>query len=112
MVGLFSFSSSLKNKSMTLGYRRLKHNDSSKGLKTSILKGHEFHYSTLVNNREKPIMTQKNPGKKPDVHDGYRHKNCLATYTHIYWGNSRAWLKYILRLIALQSDVKHQARKR
>jgi len=111
MVGLFNFSTSLKNKTMTLGYRRLKLSDSSKEIKSAILMGHEFHYSTLVNNREKPIMIQKFPGKRPDIHDGYRRKNCIATYTHIYWGNSKAWLKYILQLTALQSDINLKTRK-
>jgi len=92
MVGLFNFSTTLQNKSMTLGYRRLKYKDAVKEVKTQILKGHEFHYSRLANNREKPIMTQAISRKEQDIQDGFRHKNCLATYTHIYWASSKAWL--------------------
>ena len=92
MVGIFNYSTSLKNKSMTLGYRRLKHTSST----GPTLKGHEFHYSKLIKNRENPIMVQKNTGKTLDIFDGYRRKNCLATYSHIYWGNSKKYLQNLL----------------
>lgn len=97
MAGIFDFSTTLKNKRMTLGYRKLSFNPSSIARKKILLRGHEFHFSVFQDNRETPIMTQNADGKIPAVKDGYRHRNCFALYSHIYWGSSPDWLQFVLR---------------
>jgi len=96
MVGLFKFSTTLNPKKMTLGYRVLSFRPPLHPEKKLTLKGHEFHFSSLVSNKEIPRMIHQNPNHAPEVRDGYVFKNCLALYSHIYWGSSPAWLKFIL----------------
>lgn len=97
MAGLFDFSTTIQKKKMTLGYRKLSFQPNGIREKTLILKGHEFHYSSFVHNREKPRMVQRTQGKGFGIRDGYRFKNCFALYSHIYWGSSPDWLKFILK---------------
>ncbi len=43
---------------------------------------------------------QNSTGKKNvEVMDGYVYKNCFAFYSHIYFGSSTEWLKFILNKI-------------
>ncbi len=91
MTGIFNFSTTLKPKKLTLGYRHLK----IKKEKRLYIKGHEFHYSSFSTNNESQITTS--PGKTLAIKDGFRKKNALAFYTHIYWGSNGPWLKYILK---------------
>ncbi len=98
MTGLFNFATTLQKKKMTLGYRQLTYRTPGGSGKTINLKGHEFHYSSFTHNRELTRMIQNRKGKGFGVRDGYRFKNCFALYSHIYWGSSPDWLKYILKV--------------
>ena len=62
-----------------------------------VLKGHEFHFSSFTHNRETPTMVHKPAGNGLTLKDGYKYKNCYALYSHIYWGSSPDWLKFVLR---------------
>ncbi len=97
MVGLFDYSTSIANKSLTLGYRSLRGSLKSNN-SAGLLKGHEFHYSSFLKNPHKPQWThfQKNKGK--DTRDGYVFKNCHAWYSHIYWGTVPKLFKSLLGL--------------
>ncbi|MBC8283386.1 MAG: cobyrinate a,c-diamide synthase [Nitrospinae bacterium] len=90
MVGIFNFSTTLNPKKLTLGYRNLKL-DKEEQLR---LTGHEFHYSSFKINKEPHVAI--NSSKTLSVKDGFRKRNALAFYTHIYWGSNEPWLKYIL----------------
>jgi cobyrinic acid a,c-diamide synthase len=100
MAGIYSFSTTIKKKKLTLGYRKLK---ASKNIKLSqSLKGHEFHYSNFDKNLEKPLW-HENKGVKPvKIKDGFRHLNSFAFYTHIYWGENEPWLKFLLKIVEQQ----------
>lgn len=93
MVGLFNFSTSLAKKRLTLGYRQLSYK--LEPTKSVLLKGHEFHFSSLVENRETPRMMQGDS----EIRDGYRYNNCFALYSHTYWASSPRWLRFILNTI-------------
>ncbi len=100
MAGLFDFSTTMQNKGLTLGYRKLKFAPNGTGGKPLVLKGHEFHFSGMQDNREPPIMIHsQNAGKTPVV-DGFRRGNCFALYSHLYWGSCPGWLDYLLNLVA------------
>ncbi|WP_299360237.1 cobyrinate a,c-diamide synthase, partial [uncultured Parabacteroides sp.] len=82
MAGVLHQSATMENMKLCLGYRTLLYNEYR-------LKGHEFHYSRLVE--------QKNPlpscavaytakGVETDT-PFYRYKNVLAGYTHLYWAD-------------------------
>jgi len=102
-VGLFKFSTTMTPKRLTLGYRQLKYNPPSSEHKSILLKGHEFHFSSLLNNLESPQMAQYSGIK---IQDGYRHKNCFALYSHVYWASAPHWLKFITSKIGSHKNKK------
>lgn len=65
----------------------------------SVLKGHEFHYSHIVNTRElPPTAFALHRGRGIDgARDGILHKNVLATYTHLHAAGTRAWAEGMVR---------------
>jgi len=77
-----------------LGYRKASYN----GL---IIRGHEFHYSSIIidQNLPKEIKTlriQSNAKNNPVDTPIYLYKNTIAGYTHWYWAEN---LKEILNTI-------------
>jgi cobyrinic acid a,c-diamide synthase len=99
MVGLFNYSTTMHPKKLTLGYRTLKPLDNDTVKSNLILKGHEFHYSSFNKNMETTLMEHSNGRTNIQVQDGYNNKNCFAFYSHLYWGSSGEWLKYILHKV-------------
>ncbi|WP_299252810.1 cobyrinate a,c-diamide synthase [uncultured Aquimarina sp.] len=80
MANVFDFETSMEAMKLNLGYRTLQYND-------TVLKGHEFHYST-INNEENnlSIRTLKNAREKTVPTKLYTYKNVLASYVHFYFG--------------------------
>ena len=92
MTGTFRFSTSMQNKKLNLGYRKVE-------LEGLSLKGHEFRYSSLLEAPSAPDL----PGFKNLTGVGkvysarshkvetkiYRHKNVLASYIHFYWAEGQ-----------------------
>ena len=99
MVGCFPFSVEMDNKLRSLGYREIALlKDSIIGKKNSVLRGHEFHYSSLLNNSEDIVelnikngiqdiynVTQRN-GKKLNL-SGFVKNNTLGSYLHVHFGS-------------------------
>ncbi|MBC8286405.1 MAG: cobyrinate a,c-diamide synthase [Nitrospinae bacterium] len=96
MVGLFDYSTSLKSRKLTLGYRKLKPAKASNKNKISILNGHEFHYSTFTVNNERPKWINSQRKKEMPLSDGFTKYNCHSFYTHIYWASNKNWLNYLM----------------
>lgn len=95
MVGLFDYSTSIKARKMTLGYRKLTPaKTSGKNSKLTLL-GHEFHYSTFIINNERPEWKNSLKRKGPLVRDGFTKNNCHSFYAHIYWASNKAWLNHL-----------------
>lgn len=90
-VGLFPFSIGMKKK-VTLGYREMEltedHWFMERGKK---LRGHEFHYSEIVNIEKssslKMIYRVFDQESKFLGHEGYKINNTVATYIHTYFGS-------------------------
>ena len=100
MAGIYNFSTTIKKKKLTLGYRKLR---ASKDINLSKnLKGHEFHYSNFEKNQEKPLWCEKKVANPVKIKDGYRHLNSFVFYTHIYWGENESWLKFLLKIVEQQ----------
>ncbi len=93
MAGVFDFSTSMFPKKLKLGYRRIY----LKGLE---LKGHEFHYSTVINTDN--VLTT---GRVGNAHNQkvesqlYTYKNVLASYIHFYLGDL-THLTHLLKVIS------------
>ena len=95
MVGLFDFTTSIKTRMLTLGYRTLKPIKTTSKSRNLTLQGHEFHYSTFSMNNELPAWKSSLPKKGVLVKDGFNIRNCHAFYTHIYWASNREWLNHL-----------------
>jgi cobyrinic acid a,c-diamide synthase len=96
LVGIFNYRTTLKQKKLTLGYRKLKSTPKVKSDSQLTLNGHEFHYSSLTSNKEIAKWSQTLHNKQ--IVDGFRKFNCFSFYSHIYWGSSSAWMKFIVKL--------------
>lgn len=82
MVGLLAQQATMENMRLRLGYRELRYQDYA-------LRGHEFHYSRIVESEKMlPSVAEAFTAKgvKTDT-PLYRYKNVLAGYTHLYWGD-------------------------
>ncbi|MBF0345431.1 MAG: hydrogenobyrinic acid a,c-diamide synthase (glutamine-hydrolyzing) [Nitrospirae bacterium] len=58
----------------------------------TVLKGHEFHYSKVVNAVQSPMVFKMKRGKGiVNGLDGIIYKNVLATYTHLHALGANEW---------------------
>lgn len=88
-VGIFPVSTRLLSRRRALGYREVKlAAESILGPAGSVARGHEFHYSemgAMPDRIERFFRVSRN-----DVdlgREGYRYKNCLASYIHLHFGS-------------------------
>ncbi len=98
MVGLFDFSTTVEKKKLAIGYRKLHFQPSPSSSSISI-SGHEFHYASFLKNNETPIMTSRERSKRIEILDGFSNQNCFGFFTHIYWGTSLNWFRFLLKII-------------
>lgn len=81
----FAISYRKEERKLSLGYRQFRYNGQS-------LRGHEFHYTQLckVEDRSLPhSIAQVYNAKGEEVPvPVFRHKNLIASYTHLYWGET------------------------
>lgn len=93
MAGVLDTSTSMLLPTLTLGYRRIDWDG-------MILKGHEFHYSTL-NEHSTPqsIATITNARGLPVDTKVYRVDNTFASYVHLYWGNQPEFIHELLNRV-------------
>lgn len=102
MTGVFDFITSMKDKRLTIGYRKLKYSHPGQDSPPLVLTGHEFHHSNFQKNTETSLMNHCVDGKNLGRSDGYRSKNSFAFYSHIYWGSSIGWWEYLLNNFILK----------
>lgn len=82
MAGVLPIDCTMVGARMHLGYRRIEY----AGLD---LRGHELHYSQAVNPKALPSAGQQFTTKGlPVPTPFYRYKNVIASYTHLYWGET------------------------
>lgn len=86
LANVLDLQGTLQDMKLKLGYRQFDLN----GLP---LKGHEFHYSSLLDN-DKTSIAQLNSARNTPVKTKlFRYKNVIAGYTHIYWKSPQDFLK-------------------
>lgn len=85
LANVLNLTGSLTEMKLKLGYRQFAYNGLS-------LKGHEFHYSSLLPNKEKSIAKLYSARQKIVPTQLFRYKNVIAGYTHIYWGKGEDFL--------------------
>ena len=82
----FGISARKVHRKLSLGYRRFDYGGQT-------LRGHEFHYSQFLPPEPAhalpPSMTQVyNAHDEPVPTPVFRHRNVIASYTHLYWGET------------------------
>ncbi len=96
MAGCFPFSVEMSSRLRSLGYREVRLlKDTVIGKKGDVLRGHEFHYSSLLNDHSEQELasniydvydvTQRS-GKKIDM-PGFLKINTLGSYFHVHFGS-------------------------
>jgi cobyrinic acid a,c-diamide synthase len=88
-VGTFPVTTRMLSRRKALGYREVEITaDSILGPAGTVARGHEFHYSEMG---EMPLRIKRTYRvSKNDVDlgtEGYRSKNCLASYLHLHFGS-------------------------
>ncbi len=81
MCGLIDATATMQQMRLHLGYRTMDYRGEQ-------WRGHEFHYSKLLEPQSKSVVQQYNARAEAVETALYRYKNTLASYTHLYWGES------------------------
>ena len=90
LAGIFPVVAHMGEKRAALGYRQVElARDTLLGRQGELLRGHEFHYSTID---EMPDSVQRDflvsrPGEAQRA-EGYRRGSCLVSYLHLHFGSS------------------------
>ncbi len=101
MAGGLPFETQMNKGGLHLGYREIVlEGDCILGKKGESLKGHEFHYSHIVNSAEADrIYSVRDRSGRPLPDDGYRLNRTLASYVHLHFACNSAiagsFIKYI-----------------
>lgn len=81
MVGFFDFNSTIATKKLHLGYRKSK-------TKNYTFKGHEFHYSSLLNDKEATINATVLNARDGEINTKiHKKKHVLGSYIHHFFGS-------------------------
>jgi cobyrinic acid a,c-diamide synthase len=90
MAGIFPFETQMKDRLSKLGYREIHLNeDCILGEKGSVIRGHEFHYSEVINSASALIYSLKDSYGKNLPDEGYRVHNTLGSYVHVHFGSNK-----------------------
>ncbi len=97
MVNFLDLTTSMANKCLHLGYRKIHFNDFE-------ISGHEFHYSSVTVLREMQTLGNIYNAKGLAVSSSlYRKKNTFASYIHVYWGEHDEFLRF-LQILAFKAN--------
>jgi cobyrinic acid a,c-diamide synthase len=101
MVGLFDADTLMTGK-VTLGYTEaLLNNDQTYLGRTRKVRGHEFHYSNVViNKNDLDLIYDLKKGKGiMDGRDGFYVHDCIASYMHTHFMNSTFSDRFVERCV-------------
>jgi len=91
MSGCFNFDVTMSKRLRSLGYRQITlKKDTIIGNKGDLLRGHEFHYSSIDNpasQYEDVYQVASRAGQDISL-KGYGHNNTLGSYLHIHFGSN------------------------
>ena len=103
MAGLLPFGTRMLQRRKALGYTEvLLQGDCLLGENGRVIRGHEFHYSEIVEEEADPAVTfaYRIRGRKyeKDRPEGYQVGSVLASYVHLHWGSApRAPASFVRR---------------
>ncbi|MGA7828478.1 MAG: cobyrinate a,c-diamide synthase [Geobacteraceae bacterium] len=89
LVGIFPVATRMLSKRKVLGYREaLINGESILGPAGTVARGHEFHYSEMEEMpQEVERLYQVRKNGEVIGAEGYRYRNCLASYLHLHFGS-------------------------
>ncbi len=95
MAGVLPFGTRMLGKRKALGYTEVVlRRPCSLGLPGLRLRGHEFHYSEIVESENDPalelVYELQGRKRKASSLEGYRVGSALASYVHLHWGSAPA----------------------
>lgn len=102
MAGIIPAQVQMQKKRAALGYREASSvRDSFLLKKGEVLRGHEFHYSTMTYRDEETIpYAYETKGMRGLKQEGYAAGNIVAGYTHVHLGSypaaARRWVEHCL----------------
>lgn len=102
MAGVFPLSFCLEEKPQAHGYSvvEVKERNPFYGMGT-VLRGHEFHYSRVLNFRQREgvrfAFRMRRGAGISEGRDGISYKNVLATYTHVHALGTPEWADGLVR---------------
>ncbi|MBI5664495.1 MAG: cobyrinate a,c-diamide synthase [Nitrospirae bacterium] len=108
MAGVFPFKTIMKKGRASLGYREaLLKERAILGNKGSVIRGHEFHYSEVLDSRGEVVSplhcttsySVKDGSGQSLADEGYRMKNTLGSYIHIHFGSNLSIANSIIDFI-------------
>jgi cobyrinic acid a,c-diamide synthase len=89
-AGIFPVNTTMLEQRKALGYREISLREKCiLGNKGDTARGHEFHYSQMAEvPPEFERLYQVSKGQRDLGTEGYRYKNCLASYVHLHFGSN------------------------
>lgn len=91
MVGAYPFKTRMLPRLKAFGYREVVFTNKTFVADGEKIRGHEFHYSEIDSSSGAKVIDTayfiEGPGKTK-LREGYRYKNCLASYIHLHFGSN------------------------
>jgi len=109
MSGCFEFNIQMSKRLRSLGYREITlTHDTIIGKKGDVLRGHEFHYSSLENEKtDTPGVYQVTSRAGQEISlKGYQVFNTLGSYLHIHFGSNQACAEHFVKICRKFKDNK------
>jgi len=101
MAGILPVEFGFSKKPQGHGYTRVEIAEDNPFFKKGVeVKGHEFHYSKVLNwdsEKARLVFKMLRGNGITDGLDGASYKNCLATYTHIHALGNPGWAQALVR---------------
>lgn len=90
LLGLFPFKARMHDRLRALGYREVEVRQATLlGPAGTVIRGHEFHYSSIADYPEKTCCVYSLRGRNAETVscEGYTVHNVLASYVHLHFGS-------------------------
>ncbi len=104
MANVFPLQARMQNRRASLGYREIRlAEDGLFGPAGTVLRGHEFHYSSID---EQDHAVRKIYKVNNGTEEGYCHKNVLGGYMHLHFGSNPEAVNAMVQNMQKQSLQK------
>ena len=102
MAGVFNFSTTMEQKKLHLGYRKVVFEDET-------IWGHEFHYSSMIHDQYDSIAKVYTARKREIATKVFSYKNVMASYIHLYWGAGNFnWLTRLNGINPIEKPIEKE----